>query len=100
MKSLCFYENPQELETLKERVASGEVIYTVIDSKTVLLNADNTANLASKEEFNSFIRLFSFEPQELDNQAASETGTKDERLDKIERRIDDIETALKKPILF
>jgi len=106
MKSLIIFNTPEELETIKTRVRSGEQIYTVIDGVTVFLEfnlAEDTIKkiVISKADLNALFLLFP-----IDGESAPMTEEEPEiypeymgRLIDCEFKIKAIEEALSAPIL-
>lgn len=123
MKSFVLIERQDELDILKERVRSGETIYTLFNNQTFLISHEIDEYekdiyrkvKVGKREIDSFFRYF--QPSEIETKDYStdfaentppkatesttnrETEKVDKRFDFIETRLKSIEKALSTNIL-
>lgn len=107
MKSLSIYETENEFEILKNRVANGENIYTLLDGKVIKILSDGNAKLATKSEFKNLIAPFQNAEIEEDGEAEIEekelgeeqlVAEDNKKYEELETRVSAIETVLSKPI--
>ena len=76
MKSLVFLDSQEELEVLKDRVKSGEQVYTIINGKTHFLEMEGEVIMkrpVGVRELNRFFRLFP--PSEIEEESDTENET-------------------------